>query len=101
MSALVREALAQLDVEPREPRVRSRVTLARSLLREALDIEQQQADAAEVAAAAAASARRPPAPADYPVAEVRAWARAQGIEVPTRGSHLAAEVVAAWREAQG
>lgn len=96
----MREALAQLDVEPREPRVKARLTLARALLREALDVAQQAADAEEVAVAAA-SARRPPAPADYPVAEVRAWARAQGIEVPDRGAHLAAEVVAAWREATG
>lgn len=37
---------------------------------------------------------------DYPVREVRRWAREQGLPVPSHGRYLPAEVVQAWRAAQ-
>lgn len=39
------------------------------------------------------------ASADYPAAEVRAWARTHGIPCPGRGRYLPADVVDAWRRA--
>lgn len=43
-------------------------------------------------------ARKSTPVSDYPVAEVRAWARAQGLQVPDRG-RLKPELVEKWREA--
>lgn len=40
-----------------------------------------------------------PADADYPVAVVRKWAKAQGLDVPAHGRYLPRSIVAAWRAA--
>ena len=39
------------------------------------------------------------AAANYPAAQVRAWAREHGIPCPDRGRYLPPDVVAAWRAA--
>jgi hypothetical protein len=71
----------------------------------AIDSEEEQlakrlaALQARKAELAPAKAKKPRKPVDYPAAEVRAWAKGQGIDCPATG-RVPRAVVDAWRAAQ-
>jgi hypothetical protein len=101
--ASVTTALRQLDEQARIDPLGERTLVLALKARDLLLVERLAASgkARDRSAAAQAAGQLRAGNLDHDPELVRAWAREQGLTVPTRGRYLPRPIVDAWRQAQG